>query len=374
AALVPKAELDGDMGDSLPGLQARLMSQALRKLTAAISRSGSVVIFINQIREKIGVMFGCLHYDTRKGLADGTRQKSGRLVKDRRAVKVLSFDSRTGEVVAKPILNWFDNGQAEYFLQFEVRGGPARRRCFAATPNHMILTPDGEIPAEDLRLGDQLLFALPDYEVGSEQWQILIGGTLGDGSLRMVGQHSAHFRVAHAPAQKAYLEWKHAMLRPFSRPIGPVGNGVGFSILTMPALADLHAGLYNPHGCRTATRGVLDRLDARGLAVWYGDDGSYMGSFERWGKGKAVLYNKSLRDDARAVVMATLARFGFDQIRDDGRGFWFSAKDTDRLHALIAPHLHPSVDYKLHPNYRGRFAWQPDIAEPDLNTRRRLRV
>src|ERR671924_14768 len=58
AALVPRAELDGDMGDSLPGLQARLMSQALRKLTAAIARSGCVVIFINQIREKIGVMFG----------------------------------------------------------------------------------------------------------------------------------------------------------------------------------------------------------------------------------------------------------------------------------------------------------------------------
>ena len=58
AALVPRAELDGDMGDSLPGLQARLMSQALRKLTAAIARSGTVVIFINQIREKIGVMFG----------------------------------------------------------------------------------------------------------------------------------------------------------------------------------------------------------------------------------------------------------------------------------------------------------------------------
>jgi len=58
AALVPRAELDGDMGDSLPGLQARLMSQALRKLTAAISRSGGLVIFINQIREKIGVMFG----------------------------------------------------------------------------------------------------------------------------------------------------------------------------------------------------------------------------------------------------------------------------------------------------------------------------
>ncbi len=58
AALVPKAELDGDMGDSLPGLQARLMSQALRKLTGIVSKSKTCLIFINQIREKIGVMFG----------------------------------------------------------------------------------------------------------------------------------------------------------------------------------------------------------------------------------------------------------------------------------------------------------------------------
>ena len=58
AALVPKAEIDGDMGDSHVGLQARLMSQALRKLTAAISRSNCIVIFNNQLREKVGVMFG----------------------------------------------------------------------------------------------------------------------------------------------------------------------------------------------------------------------------------------------------------------------------------------------------------------------------
>jgi len=58
AALVPRAELDGEMGDSLPGLQARLMSQALRKLTAVVARSNTCLVFINQIREKIGVMFG----------------------------------------------------------------------------------------------------------------------------------------------------------------------------------------------------------------------------------------------------------------------------------------------------------------------------
>ena len=58
AALVPRAELEGDMGDSHMGLQARLMSQALRKLTGTVSRSNTTVLFVNQIREKIGVMFG----------------------------------------------------------------------------------------------------------------------------------------------------------------------------------------------------------------------------------------------------------------------------------------------------------------------------
>ena len=58
AALVPRAEIEGDMGDSLPGLQARLMSQALRKLTSAVARSNTALIFINQLREKIGVVFG----------------------------------------------------------------------------------------------------------------------------------------------------------------------------------------------------------------------------------------------------------------------------------------------------------------------------
>ena len=66
AALVPKAEIEGEMGDSHMGLQARLMSQALRKLTAAISRSNTSVIFTNQMRQKIGVMFGNPENDNRR--------------------------------------------------------------------------------------------------------------------------------------------------------------------------------------------------------------------------------------------------------------------------------------------------------------------
>ena len=65
AALTPRAEIEGEMGDTHVGLQARLMSQALRKLTSNLNKSNTIAIFINQLREKIGVMFGCLSYGSR---------------------------------------------------------------------------------------------------------------------------------------------------------------------------------------------------------------------------------------------------------------------------------------------------------------------
>src|SRR6187455_3494890 len=78
AALTPRAEIEGEMGDTHVGLQARLMSQALRKITGALNNSGTTAIFINQLREKIGVMFGCGSYSTRVTLADGSQEKIGK--------------------------------------------------------------------------------------------------------------------------------------------------------------------------------------------------------------------------------------------------------------------------------------------------------
>ncbi len=96
AALVPRAEIEGEMGDTHVGLQARLMSQALRKLTGNLNRSRTVCVFINQLREKIGVMFGCLSYSTRVTLADGTQEKIGKIVNQRMPVEVLSYDPDLG--------------------------------------------------------------------------------------------------------------------------------------------------------------------------------------------------------------------------------------------------------------------------------------
>src|ERR1700748_81165 len=92
AALVPRAEIEGEMGDSHVGLQARLMSQALRKMTGALNNSGTTAIFINQLREKIGGVFGGIDYSTRVQLADGTTEKIGKIVNNKMDVEVLSSD------------------------------------------------------------------------------------------------------------------------------------------------------------------------------------------------------------------------------------------------------------------------------------------
>src|SRR5207302_4003490 len=120
AALTPRAEIEGEMGDSHMGLQARLMSQALRKLTANLSKSNTICLFINQLREKIGVMFGCFSYGTRVMLADGTTEKIGKIVNQQRPVEVLSYDAELDRVVPKKVVNWFDNGRTDAFLQFTV--------------------------------------------------------------------------------------------------------------------------------------------------------------------------------------------------------------------------------------------------------------
>src|ERR671915_1516494 len=137
AALVPRAEIEGEMGDSHVGLQARLMSQALRKITGALSNSGTTMIFINQLREKIGVMFGCLSYGTRVTLADGSQEKIGKIVNQKLPVEVLSYDPERGEIVPKKVVNWFDNGPTEQFLQITTaRPGGNGRAQMGLTANH----------------------------------------------------------------------------------------------------------------------------------------------------------------------------------------------------------------------------------------------
>ena len=203
AALVPRAEIEGEMGDSHVGLQARLMSQALRKITGALSNSGTTAIFINQLREKIGVMFGCFSYGTRVTLADGTQEKIGKIVNQKLEVEVLSYDPETDQIVPRRIVNWFDNGPTEQFLQFTVaKSGGNGRAQFAATANHLIRTPGGWREAGELGAGDRVMLARPSGSA-TQQWQVVLGSLMGDANLspNRRGRHGVRFRLGHGAKQ-----------------------------------------------------------------------------------------------------------------------------------------------------------------------------
>ncbi|MGH2923322.1 MAG: recombinase RecA [Solirubrobacterales bacterium] len=372
AALTPRVELEGQMGEQTVGLQARLMSQALRKLAGNLNRANTLCVFTNQIREKIGVMFGCLHGDARVVLADGSTEKISKVVNQRMPVEVMSMDPATGEISPKRIVEYYNNGETDEFLQFEVAAaGGSGRRKFACTPNHLIFTPEGEKHAAEIEEGDEVLTAVEHYDLREDQMKLILGSILGDGSLRFASDHNASFRVGHGEKQQEYCEWKREMLAPFANEVEATGNGIGFDTIPMHQLASVHEAVYAKAGGRTVSEQLIEQLDERAVAAWYCDDGSFSGYYERWGHGKSVIYCSGLSNEDKARLAARLEELGMGRATVRDRELMFSGERTRRFQERIAPYVHPSLDYKLHPDLRGRFDWHPDTSDAHLNGTRR---
>ncbi|HEU0023928.1 MAG TPA: recombinase RecA [Thermoleophilaceae bacterium] len=377
AALTPKVELEGAMGDQTVGLQARMMSQAMRKLAGNLNRANTLCLLTNQIREKVGVMFGCFHYDARVVLADGSTEKIGKIVNQRMPVEVMSMDPATGEVAPRRIVEWYDNGETDDWLQFEVEaGGGSGKRKFACTPNHVIFTPEGERQAWEIDEGDEVLVAVKQYALSEDQMKLIVGSLLGDGSLRYTSDHNAHFRVGHGERQRDYCEWKQSMLAPFANKIGRTGNGIGFDTIPMRQLATLRDTVYAADGRKTVSTELLSEFDERALAAWYCDDGSFGGNYKRWGHGKATICVAGLSSEDRELVAKRCEELGLGRPTLSGHNLLFSGERTKQFQERIAPYVHPSMDYKLHPDLRGRFAWDASSGgdfRMDLESRRSLR-
>jgi len=377
AALTPRAELEGEMGDTHVGLQARLMSQALRKLTGNLHKTGTIAIFINQLREKIGVMFGCFSYDTRVTLADGTQEKIGKIVNQQMAIEVMTYDFDKGEVVAKPITNWFDNGVAEQFLQFTVeRGGGNGRAQFAATENHMISTPGGWRSAGELIVGDRVMQSVPQL-LSDTQWQVLLGGLMGDGALSPTRSgNGARFRWGHGARQAEYGDWKASMFANISVSRSVNAKGAVFhDVQPLPELAELRESVYLG-AKKVLSDDYLKRLTPLSLAVWYMDDGSFalrskgLQARTEGGSGRSEICVEAFSADSRQRLRDHLADTWCIDAKLTIRGerqmavLQFPTAETAKLHALIAPFVHPSMQYKLLPAYQGRFEVEPVFAEP----------
>ena len=297
AALVPRAEIEGEMGDSHVGLQARLMSQALRKITGALNSTGTTAIFINQLREKIGVMFGCFSYGTRVTLADGTTEKIGKIVNQKLPIEVLTYDAASDSVVARPVTNWFDNGVTERFLQVTVeRSGGNGRSQFGVTDNHLVRTPGGWREAGELLAGDRVLTA-ETARLSDTQWQLVLGGLMGDAHLapNLRGRRGVRFRMGHGAAQAAYLDWKASMFGNISQCRTTNAKGASFvDLRPLPELSELREVMYWGDGKKHLTDDILKGLTPLALAVWYMDDGSFTvrskGVQQRTLGGSCLLY------------------------------------------------------------------------------------
>jgi recombination protein RecA len=370
AALVPRAEIEGEMGDSHVGLQARLMSQALRKIAGALNQTKTTAIFINQLREKIGIMFGCMTYGTKVTLADGAQEKIGKIVNQRLDIEVLSYDPGTDRIVPRRIVNWFNNGRAEQFLQFTVaKSGGNGRAQFSATENHLVHTPGGWRAAGELSAGDRVLIMEPK-RLSDQQMQVVLGSLMGDGNLspNRRGRSGTRFRLGHGARQAAYLNWKVSLLGNIECTRTSNAKGAVFADFTpLPELAELHEAVYFGDGKKHLSWDYLKELTPLALAIWYMDDGCFTlrskGVQERTqgGSGRIEICVEAMSPGSRERLAQHLRdAYGLDvKLHASGTAqksiLRFTTSASEKFQKLVGPFVHPSMEYKLLPRFRGRF-------------------
>ena len=378
AALVPRAEIEGEMGDSHVGLQARLMSQALRKMTGALSNSGTTAIFINQLREKIGVMFGCFSSGTRVQLADGTTEEIGKIVNQKMDVEVMSYDPVSDQIVPRRVVNWFDNGPAQQFLQFTVeKSGGNGKSQFAATPNHLIRTPAGWTEAGDLIAGDKVMASEP-HLLSGQQFQVVLGSLMGDGNLspNRHDRNGVRFRMGHGAKQIDYLQWKTDLLGNIQHSVRENAKGARFVDFTpLPELGELQRAVYLGDGKKFLSEEYLKALTPLALAIWYMDDGSVgvrsKGLQQRTegGSGRIEICVEAMTEGSRQRLCDYLRdTHGLDvRLRLSGTAgkavLVFSTAASAKFQELVAPFMASSMEYNLLPRFRGLGAVTPQFVE-----------
>jgi recombination protein RecA len=368
AALITKAELDGQMGDMTMGSQARLMSQAMRRLTAVVSKTKCVCIFTNQIREKIGVMFGCFPYQTSVMMRGGRSEMIGTLVNGRKPAEVISWDPKTKAFKPTVVTRRFKHGRnvknfslndneigalrtAYKTLVFRYPNAAGFNK-FSCTPNHTIFTPSGEISAEDLTIGDKILVRHKGLRFSSDLQDLLLGSMLGDASIKQEGRMAAYFREEHGQEQQAYVKWKEKAFGKLCKKPSDNAHGYGFSTVSLYEFAEMRATFYSQNKrYKHITTALLEQLNPLSLAIWYQDDGT--NNRQRTGKSKKTIYLHRLTEkECRAFEAIFAKKFDLKcSIKYYPKGassrIAFYGAEADRLEEIIRPYCHRSMAYKL---------------------------
>lgn len=354
AALVPKSELEGDMGQASMGVQARLMSQALRKLTGVIHKTNTIVIFINQIRMKIGVMFGCFHYDTLVNFVDGRSIPIGKVVDEQIQGDVWSYNESTKEFEPKPIIDWHDNGKVdspEDFLHIQTQSIDGRGRF------SMTLTLDHEVWAENkgwintryLSLNDRLMTKYIQTVNGTYA-NFLHGVLVGDSHISVRHENTACLHLQDNQ-NSDYVDWKISKLHPFLNfSEKEIGCGYRYDSEYSYELAKLKREL----GERDPMF-FFKRFTPMGLAVWFMDDACYdnADSHRRY-----TLSIKRFRNDLGKLTEISLAfeKQGYvNSFRMEDGSINFSAEASEKIAEAICHFVPPCMEYKLPEKFRGQY-------------------
>ena len=224
------------------------------------------------------------------------------------------------------------------------------------------------VQAETVRLGDQ-------------QWQVVLGGLLGDANLspNRRGRHGVRFRLGHGAEQADYLDWKVSLLGniPCSRRTD--AQGASFAdFRPLPELGELQQVVYLGDGKKHITWDYLKALTPLALAIWYMDDASFsvrsrgLQARTAGGSGRAEICVEAMSPGSRDRIVEHLrGTYGLDcsvALRGARQKavLQFTTAATARLQELIAPYVHPSMDYKLLPRFRDQFAVEPQFVEPEL--------
>ena len=368
AALIAKSELEGQMGDMTMGSQARLMSQAMRRLTAVVSKTKCVCIFTNQIREKIGVMFGCFPYQTKVMMPAGRTAMIGSLVNGQRPAQVISWNPQSGRFAPTTVKRRFKHGRnvvnfklsdneigelrtayRTLVFRYPNKAGFNKLTC---TPNHTIFTPDGEVSAEDLTIGDRILVRKKGVRFSADLQHLLLGSMLGDGSLKQDGKTTAYFREEHAVEQREYVRWKEKAFGRLTRKASDNAHGYGFSTIPLYELAQIRHKFYPLNKrYKHITLELLEQLNPLSLAIWYQDDGT-RNSPSGGGHSKVIYLHRLSDEECRNFEAFFARKFGLAcrvkcYPKSGSSRIAFYGKDEERFEEIIRPYCHRSMAYKL---------------------------
>lgn len=349
AGMVPKAERDGELADNHIGLHARLMSSGLRRLKEMVHKSGTAVIFTNQIRHKIGIMFGCLHGDTLVNFVDGRAIPIGQVVAERIDGEVWSYNAESRTFEPRRIVDWHDNGvvsSSKDFLTVTAIGPGNKSGCMSVTvtPDHEVMTDDGWRPMKKLIVGDRIMTKYTSILNGG-LGDFMSGVLVGDHYLcRMSGHLSACVKLRDS-IDHEYVEWKADKL-----------NALGFKrrdfqkYTMFESAFSYELGLHKDRYPNRDPMALLDAFNWLGMAIWIMDDAVY-------NRDRYQLSIKRLRgnDEKLEQISRAFDVLGLYHYISRGGTVTFDKAVSNHIAEQISTFVPPCMQRKLPEHLRGRY-------------------